>query len=468
MVARADLFDRVPRGFFGPLAGPLAPMYWTALQRFYEYEFEREPFFILRPAAVELIAQALSESPLWLERREELLGGDAADALDESDVRRQAARRMLDRLCEAGWIHFEYRAHAGGEVLNFHAAAARILEVLVRTARDEQPVLQGYAHTIATLLKPEAFASNPGLALAEAKRNTLDLIRELKILNRNIQAFTQRILDDASSAAKILEEGLDRYHCAVMASYHRLKTVDNLYKWRTRILDRLHEISCDHASLDTAVTWITEQYRCTRDEGQRRLEGDLAIMRSQFESLPQITDDLDRRNSRFSGVALRKLMYLLRQDRRTEAQLQFLVDQLATTDVSIELDVYRCELLSEGFLFSPRKRRAPLERQRLADAAPIDLDRVRQDAAERVRRRYGRKAIEERVAMLLAGRRSMSTDALPLDSDDDYVAAMYIDAYGLDRRARFVFEVDDAAGADRTRTGPYKIPRGRIRTKRNR
>jgi hypothetical protein len=43
---------------------------------------------------------------------------------------------------------------------------------------------------------------------------------------------TRRALDEAASAAAVLEEGLARYEHAVMANYHRLKTVDNAYSMR--------------------------------------------------------------------------------------------------------------------------------------------------------------------------------------------------------------------------------------------
>jgi hypothetical protein len=458
-----DLFDQVPRAFFGPLSSALAPLYWAILARFYQYEFEREPFFLLRETAVEVIEAILAESPLWSERREEILEG-ADDSGEEKE--RQAARRMLDRLEASGWIHFEYRSSAGGAVLNFHAHAARVMEVLMRTARGEQPILQGYAHSIATLLKPDSFAGSPGVALMEAKRNTLDLVRELKILNRNMQAFTQKLLDEASSAATILEQGLDRYQSAVMANYHRLKTVDNLFKWRTRILDRLERIARDAASLDLAAAWTAEQYGVDREEARRRIDGALMLMRSQFETLPDITDDLDRRNARFSGVALRKLMYLLRQDRRTEAQLQFLVDALAgEEDVDADFDVYSCALLADGFLYTNRRKRAPLEAQKLEHKGSRDPNEVREEAAARVRRLFGRKRIEERIAEILAGREAIDTKDLPLEDDADYVGSMYTAAYGLDGRSPFTFE---ERPGDRVERGPYRIPPGRIRMKRKR
>ena len=146
-----------------------------------------------------------------------------------------------------------------GEILSFHPYAARILETLLRIARDEQPIFQGYVHSIAALLDPKTFVQRPGVSLSEAKRHAIDLVRELKILERNIHVFTQRVLDEAATAANVLEEGLDRYEQAVMANYHRLKTVDNVYRQRSAILDRLDMVERDELALDEAAEWYASQ-----------------------------------------------------------------------------------------------------------------------------------------------------------------------------------------------------------------
>jgi len=37
------LFERIPRGLFGPLGDPYAELYWELLSTLYTCEFEREP-----------------------------------------------------------------------------------------------------------------------------------------------------------------------------------------------------------------------------------------------------------------------------------------------------------------------------------------------------------------------------------------------------------------------------------------
>jgi Family of unknown function (DUF5716) len=475
MMQYPALFSRLPPALFGPLSGSHASLYWAILAVYYQYEFEREPFFLLRSVTVDTAEELVRESPVWQERRHELLGppdseADAMDVDDEAAVLRATARRVVGRLENAGWFHFEYRSGIG-EVLNFYPYAARVLDTLVRVARDEQPLFQGYAHSIASLLKPEVFAARPGVSLSEAKRHTLDLVRELKILNRNIYASTQRLLDEAATAAVVLNESFERYRRAVMANYHRLKTVDNLYKWRGEILHRLDAIERDTRALEAAARWYAEQGGVDGATPEARVAADLGLLRMQFETLPTVTDDIDTRNARFSGVALRKLMYLLRQDTRTEGQLQLIVDALARDRApDLVFDVYRCELLTDNFLYtSPRRRPRPAP-QPLARRSTVDAAELHSHVAPRLRRPFARPRVEAFVDHLLAGRPSAPLAEAAPDTDEDYVRLIYTVAYGLDDRSTFRFERDPASPERESgppearveRRGIYGFPRGRL------
>ena len=460
------LFSRIPGTLFGPLAGGHATLYWAMLSTFYHHEFEREPFFLVRSVVVDTTEELVRESSLWSERREELLalgeeaGESAEPAIDEPTLLRSTARRLVARLESAGWFHFEYRS-AIGEVLNFYPYAARILEALVRVARDEQPVFQGYAHSIASLLRPDVFAARPGVSLSEARRHTLDMVRELKILDRNIYASTQRMLDAVTTASGVLEEGLEHYRHAVLANYHRLKTVDNLYKWRGEILHRLDAIEADARALEAAGRWYAEQLGVDPAAARDSVAADLRLLRMQFETLPQLIDDIDARNARFSGVALRKLMYLLRQDTRTEGQLQWIVDALARDRApDLVFDVYRCELLADGFLHTPARRRPRPEPQPLA-RRPAETGDLRRAIAPRLRRPFARSRVEAFVEGLLGARATAPLAEAAPESDTDYVRLIYTVAYGLDGRSPYRFELESTSPDERVeRHGPYGFPRG--------
>lgn len=473
--APPPLFNRVPGGLFSPLSGPLAPLYWELLTRFYMHEFEGEPEPLNKSATLLHAEVLLRDSILWRERRGELLAEaadeDAAvhqDLLDESAELREGARRLLLRLEKSGWFQFEYRSEQG-LVLHFFPYSARLMETLLRIARDEQPVFQGYAHSIASLLRRESFTHRPGVALLEAKRHTLDLTRELKILSQNINGFIQRLFLAASTAHHVLSESIDHYKSAVLANYHRLKTVDNLYKWRDEILARLDTILCEETTLGAAARFYAEQFSFDADAAHAAVITDLRLLRTQFDALPSITEEIDARNARFSGVALRKLTYLLRQDRRVEAQLQLLIDRLASDDCPVlEFDIYRCELLGEDFLYTPPKRKAVSPPQPLPVRPAVDEAALRKKVLPRLANPFARGRIEQFVLTMLSERRAVPTADIELSEDADYVRMIYVVAYGLDNKSayRFIPERGDAISTGdlflHDERGRYRVPKGTL------
>lgn len=476
-----NLFERVPRGLFGPLGDRYAELYWELLASLYQHEFEREPFAVLRAVAIEAAEHVIRTSSLWAERRQDLeafvreeegsegatgaaksrfeLGGPEARPEDEeATLARSLARRLVARLERSGWVHFQYRASVG-EIMSFHPYAARILEALLRVARDEQPVFQGYVHSIASLLEPKAFAQRPGVSLSEARRHALDLVRELKILERNIHLLTQRVLQDMPTAAAVLEEGFEHYEQAVMANYHRLKTVDNVYRQRSAILERLDVIERDESALVTAAEWYATQRGSSSSEARVAVRSDLGLLRSQFDAIPRIVEEIDSRNARFSGVALRKIRYFLRQDRRTEGQLQFIVEALARGDApDLEFDVFKCELLADGFLYTPPTERARPKPQALLPRNTTDREELRKVVTARLQRLFSRRRIEEFVETLLAERARASFGDLPMELDDDYVRLLYLASYGLDDGSTFRVVPSD----ERLHRGAYGHPGGSI------
>jgi len=476
-----QLFERVPQGLFGPLGDPYAELYWGVLASLYQHEFEREPLLVLRAVVLELTEQVIRGSQLWVERRQDLeaLAQDAdadgkantrraarneppddaqSNAEDDQTLVRACSRRIVARLERSGWIHFQYRAGVG-EIMSFYPYAARILEALLKVARDEQPILQGLVHSIATLLEPQAFAQRPGVSISEAKRHTLELARELKILERNIHLLTQRVLDEAATAADVLEEGFERYEQAIMANYHRLKTVDNVYRRRSAILERLDAIEREEGALETATEWYAAQQGADKAESRIMVARDLALLRSHFDTIPRIVDEIDSRNARFSGVALRKIRYLLRQDRRTEAQLQFIVEALARGDApELDFEVYRCELLADGFLYtSPTERPRP-KRQTLSATPQQETEQLRKEAAARIRRLFARSRVEEFIDLLLAGRGAVAMKEIYVNDDNDYVRLLYLASYGLDGESSYRLR----PSAQRICQGAYAYPDGQI------
>ncbi|HEX8320434.1 Wadjet anti-phage system protein JetA family protein [Longimicrobium sp.] len=469
------LFAAVSEELFRPLSDHYPALYWSILAALYERKFESVALELPRREAVEIAEDVLRESPEWAERREALVAGtDAPDAAASADsfasedtVLRRTAGRLVSRLERSGWFYFEYYKGIG-EVLNFRPHPARIMGALMSAARDEQPPLPGFAHGVALLLQPESVAAKPGLAIAGVKRQTMEFSRELKILHGSIRESTERLTAREITAAGILEEALDRYEDRVRRNYHQLKTRDNFYRWRLDIVSRLDQLEGDDWVIEEAARWYAEQARVAPDAGRERVLEDLESIRQQIDSLPRVLREIDERNQRFTGIALRRLTYLLKNDARTEAHLQGIIELLVRREVDgLDVPLYRCELLGDSFLYRPRRRRAPVAPQPVAARPPVDETAVRTAFAKRIADPYSRARLEAYVQALLDGRESVATSDLRVGSDADYVRLIHV--VGLAGRAAFVFAPDAcpqgcAGGCDACRVdaGQYVLPAGHL------
>ena len=477
------LFAAIPPTLFGPLASLNAPLYWAALARFYQYEFEEGTTALVRPTAVELAEWVIRASPLWSVARERLLtelgeesnqAGAEAPFYDQDVAERELhslAKRIVDRLESAGWFHFEYQSRLG-EVLNFYPYAARILDPLLRIARDEQPVLQSYAIGILQALRTDTIGTRPGYAIREAKEKTAEFTRELKVLNRNIYIATRRLVDDARTASGVLEELLSRYQRRVMGSFHRLKTIDNPFRHRGEILLRLDDIETNETLLDKAARWYGEQFELDGASAYANVRDTIHTIRLQIERLPSLLNDIDIRNARFSGSARNRLTYLLSKNRHIDGQLQGLIDALATGKVeALPFDIYRARFLAEDFLYVPRERAAVIGPTPLGEPIVLNPAAMRERARRILAQPFGRRAIARYVLAALGPRGRMPATQLPVANDDDYVRYICIVTYGIrpDAPYRFVpvaCTAPSCTGAAcpscHVPLGPYHLPAGTI------
>jgi len=115
---RPALFTRVPPGLFGPLAGGHATLYWAILSAYYHYEFEREPFFLLRGVVLDTAEELVRESAIWQERRQELDARNRDLELRENLIK-DAEKRLENRIDELKDVENRINGKGGEQAAKF-------------------------------------------------------------------------------------------------------------------------------------------------------------------------------------------------------------------------------------------------------------------------------------------------------------------------------------------------------------
>ena len=353
--------------FFGPIVAPgfltifarpsTAPVYWGFLARLYVLAFEGERSRIFREDAYRIGEQLYLEGVdiacdgdeegrpigdvLWSETAAELLAEgsttaaapDSPHAVEDAQARAGAvARYLVQRCVRAGWIALEYQREWNAEVVNFTPTAMRTLDVWLRESRHEQPPLQGFLVNLRALLAPGPLEQQPADALLQAREHLRAFHRELVGMGQNMAASITRVLREALSARDVLDETLVRYRRRVTGNYHRLKTQENLHRFRNEIQRRLDAVDEQSDILDRATKQLADREEAPATEAAARLRHTVAEMHATLAQLPRLLLDLDTLNARYSGAAYRQLNYLLHQDANIEGMLEMAVRKLAEGD----------------------------------------------------------------------------------------------------------------------------------------
>jgi hypothetical protein len=443
-----DLFAVVPDRFFSVLASPSRAIYAHVL--FLIYDLHKQELYGTPREAVIDAASAYLET-------EEL---DVDGELDPTLSPRDKSGAVLRRLQETGWLEVEQRSDYQ-QYVSLADYAIRVLDTLDRLRRQERQEYAGYVlATYVALTSPEA-ESNPGLAIGKAHDQTQQLVRDLKSLHDNIKRYTERLLKEKEPRA-ILAMHFGDYKLEVLdRSYHRLKTTDNVSKYRPRILERIDQwLGTPGWLATTAGDEVRRGRHATQEEAEEHLQGMLAYLRSSYEHMDDLLDEIDRRNAQYAKASLEHVRYLLSQGGDAEGRLVGLLRLLGgqlrngalAPDTAWPADweglfqLQTVQTLEEGSLYTPRAARRNLKPR------PLDLTEVtaaeRARAKTRLRQRlaakltYGR--INEYVLDRLGDRREIRAADLGIETEGDFVRLIYVAAYGSSARVRYRVDLQGA------------------------
>jgi len=457
-----QFFQDLPLQFFRPLVGGFAPLYGVVLARLYELDFEGEPFEITQDVAIEQAAllieqqaEFLADSAHFRERlQEEWSSPGTIDASAESGEQteereaRRLARYLLKRLETCGWFDYEYRESRKGYVLNFRDYAARILHTLVQVAKREQPSFEGLAQSIKAALGPQELAENPGVALYNAQESTRTLVREIKILSRNIRRYIDRALKEAKTSKELLELQLDIYQKKVIdSSYHRFKTTDNIFRYRSFILKQLNAYEEGTDTFTRAREWTLKNSDVDSTVGVMDW---VQMIRNQLGSIHLFTEDLDRKNARYTATTLQRIGYLLNQDHLIENKLYALLENYGkkahqfTYLPTPHFAAFKIRFWDQYSLYRKPKAKAEMAVQSL------ELDAVSEDTKRRVLAKtkqsidgqFSKRRVHELARQMLLNRpKGLPVSEAPFETMDDFIRFVFISYHGIEKKAPYAVEL---------------------------
>lgn len=309
------LFDRLPATLFQPLAAPSRRVYAAVLLRL--YELAQAMATVEEEAAVEAIVDVVAaagqaECDLLVEETQEelqTLAGEPQEADLQDSYRRQRlqARAILRRLEAAGWLAREVQRDYSRHY-TLPAYTFPLLEAFHQVVERRATEFEGLIYDTYLLLNRPDSRMSGYVLLQQAHEQTSRIVAGLKQLQHNIGSYIEQIV--ANLEVREVLASFGAYRVQVAPNYHRLKTADNVARYRLDIEQAISRYERD-------ATWIAQATQeaqrrhpgLTPAEAERQIWAQLAYIRHQFGQMSETMALIDERHSRYAEAAVAQVRY---------------------------------------------------------------------------------------------------------------------------------------------------------------
>lgn len=374
-----DLFKIVPDNFFSLLNSKNKALYAGCIIEAFKIYEEGSILGIDKKIVVEVLSDYLEHD------NEEIVDMDLEDEI-EKVTPRDKANFVLRRMEDCGWIDIDV-TNDYVEILNFRDYAITFIEALLQIepsyddyADNSQKEYRGYIYTIYSLL------TNPlnieyGVLMEQVYRNTKLFIRELRKLDSRLKDYIKSIID--RSEIKDLMDSLIDYKVELVdRAYHRLKTSDNINKYRLEIVNKLEEFLGSNLIMEQ----ITSGYRSLypdHDEAMNKASRDINEIIDVFNSLDDMITEIDSKNRIYINSTIGKIEFLLKDEDNVPGKINTILKYISDANKKGKVDaainlvqpIFKLKSfksVNEASLYTPRGAYAkPVEQLLLLDKNDI-------------------------------------------------------------------------------------------------
>lgn len=435
-----NVFDVVGDNFFKPLTSQFKIIYLDCLTIIYDSYRSELSYGIDREILVSKISDYFERSNI-----SDIEFEDESEILKDS---RSKANMFLRKLKDYGWIEYEISNNHVTKII-MPDYAVTIVKTFLDISNPKEMEYQSEIAVIYSTLTNEELLDRPyPQVLRPVYERTRALFDGLKKLNTSIKKYIEDITADKTSEEIIKD--FFTYHDEIGSkAYHRIKTEENISRFRNTIISRLRDILNDRETFERTIKGYQNienenDYYTAEDEVKSQIS---AIIDS-FISYDDIVLEIDKKHSKYLRNAVERAKFLLLNTNNTEGKVSTILQYMAECYNREELnnlnedapdDICRLfNIFSHGFLSGESLRTVSISRK-ITDVEdifePIGMTeeerKLRQFAiSEKNKNRFSRKNIERYVKALLDNKTTILASELPIETKRDMIRIIYISLYG--------------------------------------
>ncbi len=362
-----EIFKIIPESFFNLLSGKNRSLYLeTIFEVFKAYE-QGSILGMDKQIAQQVIIDFLDIHPELFDKDQD--EEENNEDFDSTDNLRDTANRILRRLEECEWIDIDV-TNDYIEILNFRDYSITIIEALKSITQDsfygfddeEGHEFRGYIYTAYSLLQNEH--GEYAMVLDQVYRNTVAFVREIRKLDSRLKYYIRSIIEN--SEIKDLIHLLVNYKVELVdQAYYRLKTSDNINKYKLSIITTLEKYQQDPFVIETIAREYLPKSKNNMDLAKVKVNKRIDDMIDIYNALDKIIDEIDEKNKVYVNSTIAKIKFLLNDDENvigkltsilkyTAKQMKVYKTDQALKTISPLFNMSTHQQISQNSLYTPR------------------------------------------------------------------------------------------------------------------
>lgn len=361
-----NIFNIVPNNFFNILSSKNKEMYYDCLKILQSLYDSKMGFSITKEEAIDAILEYFDD----IEKFE--IDSDEGEKI----VARERANYILDKFEKTGWITVE-TSNDYIDMINFRYYSLTVLESLDRICQEQDEddfqivspfEYKGYLFSIYTLLNSRDVREY-SLLLHQVHRLAMEFINEIKKINLKLKDYIDSI-SKRTDIKELMEMLVDYKNQLIDKSYQRLKTYDNVDRYKRVILERLETLSNDEVVINSIVgECMLENPDVTYDMAKIYAETEFGDTMEIFYSLDDLIEEIELKNKIYINSTITKIKFLLSNETDVLGKLNYILKKITKHNLSEgkmlkqvnELfSICRQQQLNENSLYTPKVYRREL------------------------------------------------------------------------------------------------------------
>lgn len=462
-----NLFSVLPKDFFKPLNSKYKDQYADCLLAIYNSYKTEISYGVEREAVVSTLTD-------YFNTRTDDISFDDDNSFEKDS--RSKAQKTINYLKDCGWLDFEEEKNYQQNVV-LTEQAVPFIRTMNDVIKNEETEYQGLISQIHAVLQNEDLYSKPyQFILKNVVNSTEQLVSSLKKLNISIKKHIDKQtknkeLSEIFSLFSVYNEEI------VSKSLYRLKTSENIGKFRQSIKINLDKMLSEPKILKDLVEGYMEiEQETDSDFAKDKIIEMIIDVKSAFENLDKIIDDIDRKNNHYMKNAASRAKFELasgtNQEGKINAILRYLTE-FSDEDENIPdnfFNIFVQKFVSEESIKKIPEKKTYEEVASISAAETLTAEEralKKQLLLDKQMARIYRKKIEAFVLECLGEKNYIFASEIPINNRKDFVNLIYIRLFAIESYVYKVKKTEQRIKTDKCEFTDFEIIKRKQEEKKN-